>query len=147
MKFIKNVFYLFFPIISGSLIALIVGNFDYYLILDKPPLSPPKIIFPIVWSIIYILMGIAYFLYKKKTDNKNYLYYIQLIVNLLWTIIFFILQSNLLSTIWILLLDLLIILNIIKFYKYNKVSTYLFIPYLIWSLFATYLTIGILFLN
>lgn len=146
-KFLTNAFYLLLPIISGSLIGLIVGNFDYFLILKKPPLAPPKILFPIIWSIIYILMGVSYYLYKRKNQNSSKIYYFGLVVNLLWTIIFFIIKSNFLAMIWIILLDILIILTMKEFYKTDKISCYLFIPYLIWSLFATYLTIGIFILN
>lgn len=147
-KFIKNAFYLFLPIILGGLVGwLISGNIDYE-VLVKPPFAPPKILFPIAWSIIYILMGIAYFIYRKKSDEINIIYYVQLAVNLLWSIIFFVFKLRFISVLWIALLDVLVILTMKSFNKYNsKVSTYLFIPYLIWILFATYLTIGIYILN
>ena len=144
---IKNIFYLLLPIISGSIIGLITSNNIDYTELFKPPLAPPKILFPIMWSIIYILMGLSYYFYRKKTDKKNYLYYIQLIINLLWSIIFFVFKLRLLAIFWIILLDILVYLLIIKFKKVNKVSAYLNIPYLLWCLFATYLTIGIYILN
>ena len=142
----KNAFYILLPIILGSIIGFII-NTDMYKTLIKPPLAPPSFIFPIVWSIIYILMGISYYLYKKYTSNDSKVYYIQLIVNLLWSIIFFGLKNYFLSVIWIILLDILIIKMILEFNKINKTSLYLNIPYLIWSLFATYLTIGIYILN
>ncbi len=146
MKIIKNLFYLFLPILSGTIIGLITSNFMDYTSLIKPPLAPPNILFPIIWSIIYLLMGIAYYFYKNNNDT-NYIYYIQLIVNLLWSIIFFILKWRFISILWIILLDILIILTM-KFFKNNsKISFYLFIPYILWCLFATYLTIGIYILN
>ena len=92
-------------------------------------------------------MGISYYLYKKKPDEKNNLYYIQLFVNLLWSIIFFVFKLRLLAVFWIILLDVLVYLLIQKFNKVNKISGYLNIPYLLWCLFATYLTIGIYILN
>lgn len=146
-KFIKNAFYILLPIILGSLVGLIISNFMDYETLVKPPLAPPKIVFPIAWSVIYILMGIAYFLYRKKTDEINKIYYVQLVVNLLWSIIFFVFKFRFIAIIWIVLLDVLIVLTMKEFNKHRKISSYLFIPYLLWCLFATYLTIGIFILN
>ena len=90
---IKNIFYLFLPIILGGLTGFIISDFIDYELLIKPPLSPPKILFPIAWSIIYILMGISYYLLKKNNKNtkiESIIYYIQLTINILWSIIFFI---------------------------------------------------------
>ena len=144
---LKNTYYIFLPIILGSIVGFIINKYIDYPILNKPPLAPPKILFPIMWSIIYLLMGLSYYLYKKKTNNTSILYYIQLAVNLLWSIIFFVFKFRLLSIFWIILLFILVFLLIISFKKINKTSSYLNIPYLIWTLFATYLTIGIYILN
>ena len=92
-------------------------------------------------------MGISYYLYRKKTNEYNYLYYIQLGVNLLWSIIFFVFKLRLLAVLWIILLDVLVYLLIVKFKQTDKTLAYLNIPYLIWALYATYLTIGIYILN
>lgn len=148
---IKNIFYIFLPIILGSLIGILISNYIDYSNLIKPPLAPPKILFPIAWSIIYLLMGISYYLYKKE-NNYNHkittIYYLQLFVNLLWSIIFFIFKARLISSLWIILLDLLVIYLIYLFKNNNnKISAYLNIPYLLWIIFATYLTIGIYYLN
>ncbi len=70
-KIIKNIFYLFLPIIAGSIIGLITSNFIDYETLIKPPLAPPNILFPIIWSIIYLLMGIAYYYYKNNNNDIN----------------------------------------------------------------------------
>jgi len=147
---LNNLFYIFFPLIIGGIVSFIIsGNIEYNY-LNKPPLSPPGIVFPIVWSIIYLLMGISYYILKKN-DNTNIIisivYYTQLFVNALWSIIFFNLEWRLFAIIWILLLDILVIAMIYLFSKKDKVSAYLNIPYLIWILFATYLTIGIYVLN
>jgi len=147
---LTNLFYIFFPLIIGGIVSFIIsGNIEYNY-LNKPPLSPPGIVFPIVWSIIYLLMGISYYILKKN-DNTNIIisivYYTQLFVNALWSIIFFNLEWRLFAIIWILLLDILVIAMIYLFSKKDKVSAYLNIPYLIWILFATYLTIGIYVLN
>ncbi len=148
-KILSNLFYLFFPIILGSLVGLLIsGNIDYTT-LSQPPFAPPKILFPIVWSILYLLMGISYFFYRKENDDSKtkIVYYSQLVINLLWSIVFFLLKWRFFSVLWIILLDFFILYLIKLFWEQKKVSAYLNIPYLLWSLFATYLTIGIYFLN
>lgn len=139
-------FYILFPIILGSIVGLVVNDYNYYSAINKPILAPPKILFPIMWSIIYLLMGISYKIYRDNNDS-NILYYVQLFVNVIWVIIFFKFKLLLLSLLWIILLDILIIILLIKFYKKNKLCCYLNIPYLIWNLFATYLMFGIYLLN
>lgn len=149
-KIIKSVFYIFFPLIIGGIVSLLIQNSIDYTILVKPPLAPPKILFPIAWTIIYLLMGISYFIYKRNgNDDKldKTVYYAQLFVNALWSIIFFVFKLRFISVLWILLLDVLVIFLIYLFFRKNKLSAYLQIPYLLWILFATYLTIGIFILN
>ena len=146
----KSIFYLFFPLFIGIIVSLLTSNFMDYSTIIKPPLSPPSILFPIVWTILYLLMGISYFIIKKTNNddiNLDFVYYIQLYVNALWSIIFFVLKWRFISILWIILLDVLVIYMIYLFYKKVKLSAYLNIPYLIWILFATYLTIGIFILN
>ena len=93
---ILSLFYIFFPLIMGTIIGLVTSNSIEYNNLIKPPVSPPSILFPIVWSILYLLMGISYFIYKKNIDTKGKLipiiYYLQLFINLLWSIIFFVFE-------------------------------------------------------
>ncbi len=150
MKKISITLYrLFFPLLLGSIVGFIINNNIDYNTLTKPPLSPPSILFPIIWSIIYLLMGISYYIYRKDYDNTNTikLYYIQLIINILWSIIFFTLKLRLLSIIWIIILDILVI-KLYKLFKKDKpLSAYLNILYIIWIIFATYLNIGIYLLN
>lgn len=145
----KNFFRIFLPIILGGIVGFIINGFIDYTDLVKPPLAPPKIFFPIAWSIIYLLMGISYYLYRKEFNDKKtiQLYYTQLIVNLLWSIIFFVFKLRLLAIAWILVLDILVIILIKRFFETKRISAYLNIPYLLWILFATYLTIGIYILN
>ena len=145
---IKALFHLFLPIIGGSLIGFITNKSIDYSNLIKPPLAPPKL-FPIAWSIIYLLLGISYYLYKKRNNDKtvDIVYYIGLIVNYLWTFIFFVFKLRLLAIFWIILLDILVILLAILYYKYEKKSALLLIPYILWIIFATYLTTGIYVLN
>lgn len=138
------------PVIIGALIGLIISKSIDYNNLIKPILSPPSILFPIVWTILYILMGISYAILESNSqvDSKiNFIYYFQLFVNALWSIFFFSLKWRLFSFIWILLLDVLVIIMIIKFYNKNKTSGLLQIPYLLWILFASYLNLGVYLLN
>jgi len=144
-----SLYRLFLPLVLGSIVGLIINSSMDYTTLAKPPLSPPSILFPIVWSIIYLLLGISYYIYRKDYNDKDTvrLYYIQLIVNLLWSVIFFTLKLRLLSIIWIVILDILVI-RLYKLFKKDKpISAYLNILYIIWILFATYLNIGIYILN
>ena len=138
------------PVILGGIVGLIISRFMDYNTLNKPPLSPPGFIFGIVWTILYILMGISYGILDTKNliDEKiNKIYYLLLIVNLIWPILFFVFKWRLFSAIWIILLVILVIKMIIDFYRKNKLSAYLQIPYLLWTIFATYLNIGVYLLN
>lgn len=146
-KWIKNIL---IPVVLGGIVGFIVSKFMDYNVLNKPPFSPPGFLFPIVWTILYILMGVSYSILdiNNLVDKQvKKVYFIQLIVNLLWAVIFFILKARLISVIWIILLLLLVIYMIINFHKRNKLSAYLQIPYLIWVAFATYLNIGVYLLN
>ncbi len=136
----------------GGLSALITGgDMDTYKYLSKPPLSPPSVLFPIVWTILFILMGIsAYMVYVSKDRDKDSaltVYVIQLIINFFWSIIFFSLKLRLLAIFWIILLLVLIIIMIVKFYRISNKAGLLQIPYLIWTCYAMYLTIAIYILN
>lgn len=141
---------IFIPIILGTLVGLLLMNsYEFYQGLIKPPLAPPNWLFPIAWSILYLLMGISYYKIIDKTDDVivRQIYRIQLFFNLVWPVIFFIFELLLLSSIWIVCLDVLVIIMIYMFYKIDSKSGLLQIPYLIWILFATYLNISIFILN
>ena len=147
---IKRIIYSLLPIIGGVIVGLITSGYMDYKNMVKPPLSPPSIVFPIVWTILYILMGISYFLATKDNENNKELdqiYLLQLLVNFLWPIIFFVLRMYFTAFFWIILLLVLVISMIKELLKNNKISGCLQIPYLIWLLFATYLNIGIFLLN
>ena len=149
-KIIPYIFYLFFPLLVGGIVAFFIKNSIDYTSLVRPPLAPPKVLFPIAWTILYLFMGISYFLYKKDFKENgciDVLYYIQLFVNALWSIIFFLWKARFIAILWILLLDVLVVLLIYYFSHKKKISAFFNIPYLIWILFATYLTIGIYILN
>lgn len=137
-------------VILGGLVGLIISGFIDYETLERPPFSPPSSIFPIVWTILYILMGISYGILKSNglvNQEINLIYYSQLIVNLLWPIAFFVLEWRLFAFLWIILLIVLVINMIIKFYNKNKLAGLLQIPYLIWLIFAAYLNLGVYLLN
>ena len=138
------------PVIVGGVVGLLISQFMDYEMLKKPPFAPPGFIFPIVWTILYILMGISYGILKtnnKVDDEINLIYYLQLGVNALWSIFFFIFKWRLFSFIWIIFLAILVFIMIIKFYNKNKVTGLLQIPYLVWVLFASYLNLGFYILN
>lgn len=138
------------PVIIGGVVGLIISGSIDYNSLQKPFLSPPSVLFPIMWTILYVLMGVSYGLLKDKSlidSNIKVIYYLQLFVNALWSIIFFTFKWRLFGFVWIVLLDILVIIMIINFYKKNKLSGLLQIPYLLWSLFASYLNLFIYLLN
>lgn len=138
------------PLLVGGIIGFIISDYMNYASLIKPGFAPPSILFPIVWTILYVLMGVSYGILKSNslTDKKtNTIYYLQLFVNALWSIFFFVFKWRLFSFIWILLLILLVILMIIDFYKKNKVAGLLQIPYLIWIIFASFLNLAVYLLN
>ena len=121
------------------------GSMDQYQEMYHPPLSPPGWVFPIVWLILYTLMGIsAYRIYMKNPKAEALkLYIIQLAVNFLWPIFFFNLGWQLFAAVWILLLWYLVFLLIKEFSKIDPGAAKLLIPYLIWLTFAAYLNIVI----
>lgn len=139
------------PLGIGFLISLFSNSSEAYRNFIKPPFSPPGVIFPIVWTILYILMGISSYIINKSDnlnkDNALIIYGIQLILNSLWTLIFFRFKLYLLAFIWVLAIIVLVIIMIIKFTKISKIAGYIQIPYLLWLLFAAYLTIGVYILN
>lgn len=150
MKLSQKLLYILTPLIGGSIVGLIINKSIDYNYLVNPPLSPPSYLFPIVWNILYLLIGISYYIYRKNNNDNPLtikLYYIQLILNYLWSIIFFTLKLRTLAVIWIIVLAITVIYLMIRFYKEERTSFYLFIPYILWVLFATYLNIGIVVLN
>ena len=138
------------PVLVGALVGIITsGSMDYNM-LQKPPLAPPGAVFPIVWTILYILMGASYGFLKvnNQTDEEiDWIYYIQLAINALWSIIFFNFKWRLFAFVWIILLAVAIISMIRKFYNKNKIAGLLQIPYILWVIFATYLNFGFYILN
>ena len=143
MKLFKNIA---IPLVLGTIIGLLAGLGDNYNNYIKPDITPPNIVFPIAWTILYTLMGIANYLFTKD-GNKNKYYIPQLIVNLIWPIIFFILKWYFIAIIWLILLLVLVILMTYEYYQKNKIAAYLQIPYILWLCFATILAIQVFRLN
>ena len=139
------------PLAVGSLSALLTRNsMETFNSITKPDLAPPGWLFPVVWTILYILMGIASYLMltsRKPNDKALTTYGIQLVFNFFWSIIFFNLQLYLFAFIWLVLLWLLILKTTLLFYQISKPAGYLMIPYLLWVTFAGYLNFAIYLLN
>lgn len=139
------------PLAVGSISALISGNMSAYSALNQPPLSPPGFVFPIVWTILYILMGISsYIIYSSNRYEKSkalLLYGIQLFFNFCWSIIFFRFNLYLFAFIWLIVLICIIVLMIKEFYMVSSLAAKLQIPYLLWCLFAAYLNFWIFIMN
>ncbi|MBP3361475.1 MAG: tryptophan-rich sensory protein [Clostridia bacterium] len=139
----------------GGLSALLTKDgMEAYQNINQPPLNPPMIVFPIVWSILFILMGIgSAIVYTKKNEagadacGALKIYGLQLAVNFFWSLIFFNMQAYLFAFIWLLLLWVLIIIMIIRFRRVSPAAAYLQIPYLLWVTFAGYLTLMVYILN
>ncbi len=146
MDFKKLAVFIAIPLIAGIIIGLIINPYMDYGSLNKPFLSPPSFVFPLAWSILYILMGISAYIISKD-GNVPIIYYIQLCVNMMWSIVFFVFKLRLFAFVWIILLIILVIMMIRKFFGVNSLAAYLQIPYLIWLLFAAYLNLGVYFLN
>ena len=139
------------PLVLGGIVGFITSPTDAYKEMIQPNFAPPGILFPIVWSILYIIMGITSYIVLESNnydkDDAILIYIIQLVVNLLWCFLLFTFKWYLFSFIWILFLIALVLSMIRKFYRINKVSGYLNIPYLIWLIFASVLNLSIYFLN
>lgn len=135
--------------VIGSIFSFTTNN-NFYNDLIKP-FDLPAIVFPIVWSILYLLMGISLYLIEesnsKDTKSAVMLYYVQLVVNSLWTPIFFYFKWFLFAFIWLVFLILLVCILLYKFYDIKKIAAYLNIPYLLWLLFASYLNFYIYYFN
>ncbi len=137
---------------TGALSSLFTRNsMPVYEMLEKPPLAPPPMVFPIVWTILFILMGIAaYRIYRSSSPLKRpalVLYVVNLAVNFFWPLLFFGLQAYLLAFIWLLLLWVIIIALLVVFRQIDRLAAWLLVPYFLWVSFAGYLNLGIYLLN
>lgn len=147
----KLLLFIIGTIIIGSIFAFLTMN-NTFETLNKP-FDIPKIVFPIVWTILYTLMGISLYIISEtetKQDIKKkacIAYTIQLVINSLWTLIFFGLKAYFFAFLWQLFLLVFILLMIVLFYIINKKAGLLQIPYILWVLFASYLNFMIFLLN
>ncbi len=136
-------------VLSGILAG---GNFSaLYGILERPPLSPPGFIFPILWAILYALMGFSAYLIYNTDDTERikslWIYAAQLFFNFLWSIVFFRFEAFQGALLILIALAVLVIWMILRFYKIRKTAALVNLPYLLWILYALYLNIGIVVLN
>ncbi len=150
-KYKAEIIFVGLTLIPAFIVAFLSGNFGTYDSLIQPPLSPPAFLFPVVWSILYVLMGLSAARIAKSGDLDKgtalKLYFLQLLVNLLWTPIFFRFGAIKFALFWLLLLILLVIVTFRAFRKIDKKAALFLIPYIIWLLFAFYLNFGVIILN
>ena len=152
----------FAPLAVSVLIPLAVGGLSAFLTRDamklfgmvkQPPLSPPTWLFPVVWTILYTMMGIASYriwasgVSHSRRDRALSFYAASLAVNFLWPIFFFGMELYLFSFLWLILLWLLVLICVILFYYISDTAGKLMIPYLVWLTFAGYLNLGVWLLN
>ena len=139
------------PLAVGGLSAWITKDgMKAFETVNQPPLTPPMWLFPVVWSILFVLMGIASYLVvmQKGEDTKALtLYTVQLIFNFFWSIWFFNLGWYLFAFLWLVALWILIIATTVAFYRISKPAAWLMLPYLVWVVFAGYLNLGVWWLN
>ena len=139
------------PLAVGGLSALLTrkGMQDFSS-MAQPPLSPPAWLFPVAWTALYILMGVACYLVwisPQKAPNALFAYGIQLFFNFFWSILFFGIKNELLAFLWLLLLWTAILWTLVLFYRTRKTAGLLLVPYLVWVTFAGYLNLGVYLLN
>lgn len=136
----------------GLLAQLFSGSGSaYYEELNQPPLAPPGWVFPVVWTLLYALMGAASYRIFNSDSEKRCgaltLYAAQLAVNFLWTIVFFRFRAPGAAAAVLVLLIVLLVLTIVQFWRVDQKAALLLVPYLLWTLFALYLNLGVYFLN
>lgn len=143
-------FFILVSLAVGGLSAFLTrGNMSVFDEVTKPPLTPPAIVFPIVWSILYVLMGIsAARVYLREGDSHAIrVFGINLILNFFWSIIFFNLRAFCFAAIWLILLFITVLSMTIKFWRIDRLAGALQIPYLVWLVIAGYLNIFICLVN
>ena len=139
------------PLAVGGVSALLTKNgMQDFETISKPPLSPPAWLFPVVWTVLYILMGLACYLVwtaPSRTDGELFAYGIQLFFNFFWSVIFFNIKNYLFAFVWLLMLWAAILAALLRFYKTDRRAGLLLAPYLAWVTFAGYLNFGIWLMN
>lgn len=150
----KLIISLLIPLAVGGLSTLITGgDMKIYGEINQPPFSPPFIVFPIVWVVLYILMGVSFYLvwnskaaYEEKKSAFIF-YFVSLLLNFIWSPVFFSLKQFLLAFVILVALFITVIITAVKYNKIDKNAALLQIPYLVWLAVAGYLNIGIYLLN
>jgi len=146
------------PLIGGSIISFFtISAQELFSKFEQPPLAPPAWLFPVAWTILYILMGIAsYLMYRAKARNKvekrlkvaeMVVFYVQLVFNFVWTLIFFNLDAKYFAFGWLVVMWLMIIALVAMAFKNSKPAAWMLVPYLLWCTFAAYLNLSIAILN
>ena len=153
----KNKFLTFIIFLIITFSASLIGNLGviffkepWYSLLIKPSFNPPDWIFAPVWITLYFMMTIAIWLFwhsKNKDLNTIYIYFIHIVFNTTWSIVFFGLHQIFAALVVLLVLIFLIITLILKFKRVNLISYYLMFPYLLWTVYALFLNINLLVLN
>lgn len=138
------------PLAVGGCAAWLSGGMQSFESLQKPPLSPPGWIFPLAWTVLYLMMGWASYLALVRIESRCSalgLYAVQLAMNFLWPILFFGFSNYWIAFVWLILLWLMILATAAYFYRISKPAGALMLPYLVWVAFAGYLNLGVAMLN
>jgi tryptophan-rich sensory protein len=142
------------PLVVGAFSALLTrGSMQDFAILNQPRISVPGWLFPIVWTILYVLMGFASYLVFASSENiatksrALIAYVVQLGFNFFWSLIFFNLSAYYFAFLWLIALIVAIVITTVRFYSTEKTAGYLLLPYLAWCIFAAYLNLAIAILN
>lgn len=142
------------PLAVGGLSALLTQSaMQKFNSLNQPPLAPPSWLFPVVWTVLFVLMGIASSLVymadvpQEQKKSALTLYGVQLAMNFLWSIVFFNFGAYLFAFVWLLALLAVIIATAVKFRKISEPAAWMLIPYILWVCFAGYLNFAIYLLN
>lgn len=157
-KFLIAAGFILLPLVIGIISLLVTGDammgFSKF---NQPPLAPPAWLFPVAWTILYILMGVAsYLIYRIKPRNKteeklqkteSVVYFVQLFFNFMWTILFFKFELKWFAFGWLIMMWLMIFALIFMCAKNCKAAARCLVPYIIWCTFAAYLNVMIAILN
>ena len=138
------------PLAVGGAAALLSQGFENFKDLNKPPVSPPAWLFPVVWSLLYIAMGYAsYRVYEYGDRRRSALtvYAVQLAINFVWPLLFFRASNYFYALICLIVLTVAVLIDAILFLKNDVPAGYIMLPYIIWCCFALYLNYGVYILN
>lgn len=153
-KVISYLIYVAIPLIVGMLSwALTSDAMEQYVNLKMPPFSPPGTVFPIVWTILFILMGTGAYIIYNTPDAGPFVtmglitYYVQLFMNFIWSILFFRENMYMGALIWLIIMWMIVLLMLYAYMHASKLAFWLNIPLIIWLTFAMYLNIGVIALQ